>query len=50
MTGTAGTVGRVPFGTRLAAAMESVGPLCLGIDPHPLRGHGRPGASAGRGP
>lgn len=31
----AGTDGRVPFGARLAAAMEAVGPLCLGIDPHP---------------
>ncbi|QCU77925.1 orotidine-5'-phosphate decarboxylase [Citricoccus sp. SGAir0253] len=27
--------GRVPFGTRLAAAMDASGPLCLGIDPHP---------------
>jgi orotidine-5'-phosphate decarboxylase len=26
--------GRVPFGTRLAAAMDAAGPLCLGIDPH----------------
>ncbi|OFR90309.1 orotidine 5'-phosphate decarboxylase [Micrococcus sp. HMSC067E09] len=34
-TGRVGIAGRVPFGARLAAAMESVGPLCLGIDPHP---------------
>ncbi|MGM7667404.1 orotidine-5'-phosphate decarboxylase [Microbacterium sp. A93] len=27
--------GRVPFGARLAAAMDAAGPLCLGIDPHP---------------
>lgn len=27
--------GRVPFGVRLAAAMDTAGPLCLGIDPHP---------------
>ncbi len=49
MTGTAGTVGRVPFGTRLAAAMESVGPLCLGIDPHPglLRAWGLEDTPAG---
>ncbi|WP_421733801.1 orotidine-5'-phosphate decarboxylase [Cellulomonas sp.] len=25
----------VPFGARLAAAMEAHGPLCVGIDPHP---------------
>lgn len=25
----------VPFGRRLAAAMDSLGPLCVGIDPHP---------------
>jgi orotidine-5'-phosphate decarboxylase len=25
----------VPFGTRLAAAMDRHGPLCVGIDPHP---------------
>ncbi len=24
-----------PFGARLAAAMESLGPVCVGIDPHP---------------
>lgn len=34
-TARVGIAGRVPFGARLAAAMESVGPLCLGIDPHP---------------
>lgn len=34
-TARVGTAGRAPFGARLAAAMESVGPLCLGIDPHP---------------
>ena len=26
---------REPFGTRLAAAMASRGPLCVGVDPHP---------------
>ncbi|MBT2512729.1 orotidine-5'-phosphate decarboxylase [Arthrobacter sp. ISL-30] len=26
---------REPFGSRLAAAMASKGPLCVGIDPHP---------------
>ncbi|WP_277210213.1 orotidine-5'-phosphate decarboxylase [Isoptericola croceus] len=26
--------GRVPFGARLAAAMDDLGPLCVGIDPH----------------
>ncbi|NUL45000.1 orotidine-5'-phosphate decarboxylase [Cellulosimicrobium funkei] len=33
----AGPVGavRTPWGTRLAAAMDAAGPLCLGIDPHP---------------
>lgn len=39
MTGTgatvSGTAGRVSFGARLAAAMQDVGPLCLGVDPHP---------------
>src|SRR5450756_426356 len=25
----------VPFGARLAAAMDASGPLCVGIDPHP---------------
>ena len=30
-----GPAGRAPFGARLAAAMDAVGPLCLGIDPHP---------------
>ena len=25
----------VPFGARLRAAMDSLGPLCVGIDPHP---------------
>ncbi|NVM94602.1 orotidine-5'-phosphate decarboxylase [Arthrobacter sp. AETb3-4] len=27
--------GRLPFGARLAAAMQARGPLCVGIDPHP---------------
>lgn len=27
--------GPVPFGARLAAAMDRHGPLCVGIDPHP---------------
>ena len=27
--------GRPSFGTRLAAAMDRYGPLCVGIDPHP---------------
>lgn len=38
MTGdavTAAAEAPTPFGARLAAAMEQVGPLCLGIDPHP---------------
>lgn len=26
---------RVPFGARLAAAMDALGPLCAGVDPHP---------------
>ncbi|MFV2142977.1 orotidine-5'-phosphate decarboxylase [Isoptericola sp. G70] len=26
---------RLPFGARLAAAMDELGPLCVGIDPHP---------------
>lgn len=30
-----GTAARVPFGDRLAAATQNVGPLCLGVDPHP---------------
>ena len=25
----------IPFGDRLAAAMDERGPLCVGIDPHP---------------
>mgnify|MGYP002348491767 CR=1 FL=1 len=29
------TGARRPFGERLAAAMDSHGPLCVGIDPHP---------------
>ncbi|GAB4067665.1 orotidine-5'-phosphate decarboxylase [Angustibacter speluncae] len=33
MTGTTGVP--VPFGTRLRAAMDEHGPLCVGIDPHP---------------
>ncbi|SHE26108.1 orotidine-5'-phosphate decarboxylase [Actinomyces glycerinitolerans] len=28
------TGGRLPFGVRLAAAMDAHGPLCVGIDPH----------------
>lgn len=27
--------GRAPFGARLRAAMDTRGPLCVGIDPHP---------------
>jgi len=30
-----GTAVVVPFGARLAAAMDAWGPLCVGIDPHP---------------
>ncbi|MGK2348210.1 orotidine-5'-phosphate decarboxylase [Actinomyces sp. W5033] len=30
----AGVAGRAPFGTRLARAMDELGPLCVGIDPH----------------
>jgi len=33
-TGPAAAVERVPFGARLAAAMDDHGPLCVGIDPH----------------
>jgi orotidine-5'-phosphate decarboxylase len=32
---TEGASARAPFGTRLAAAMDELGPLCVGIDPHP---------------
>lgn len=31
--------GRVPFGARLAAAMDERGPVCVGIDPHPALLH-----------
>lgn len=31
-----GAVARDPFGARLAAAMAAHGPLCVGIDPHPV--------------
>ena len=34
-TATGGAGPRVPFGRRLAHAMETTGPLCLGVDPHP---------------
>ena len=34
-TATGGTGPRAPFGRRLAHAMETAGPLCLGVDPHP---------------
>ena len=34
-TATGGTGPRAPFGRRLAQAMETAGPLCLGVDPHP---------------
>ena len=35
-SGTLGGQARpVPFGARLAAAMDAHGPLCVGIDPHP---------------
>ncbi|GAB2624393.1 orotidine-5'-phosphate decarboxylase [Pseudactinotalea suaedae] len=39
----------VPFGTRLADAMDSHGPLCVGIDPHPglVREWGLPDGVAG---
>ena len=32
---TGGAGPRAPFGRRLARAMETAGPLCLGVDPHP---------------
>ncbi|NOV97996.1 orotidine-5'-phosphate decarboxylase [Isoptericola halotolerans] len=40
---------RVPFGARLAAAMDEHGPLCVGIDPHGplLRDWGLPDDAAG---
>jgi len=31
---TEATAGRLPFGARLRAAMDALGPLCVGIDPH----------------
>ncbi|MCK6056327.1 orotidine-5'-phosphate decarboxylase [Micrococcus luteus] len=34
-TATGGPGPRAPFGRRLARAMETAGPLCLGVDPHP---------------
>ncbi len=34
-TATGGAGPRAPFGRRLAHAMETAGPLCLGVDPHP---------------
>jgi orotidine-5'-phosphate decarboxylase len=39
----------VPFGTRLADAMDAHGPLCVGIDPHPalVRDWGLPDGVAG---
>lgn len=39
----------VPFGTRLRAAMDSSGPLCVGIDPHPglLEAWGLPNTAEG---
>lgn len=39
----------VPFGARLAAAMDAAGPLCAGIDPHPalLRAWGLDDDAAG---
>lgn len=42
-------VGREPFGARLRAAMDRVGPLCLGVDPHPglLQSWGLPDTPAG---
>ncbi|MFF3039646.1 orotidine-5'-phosphate decarboxylase [Arthrobacter citreus] len=33
--GTNAAGGRAPFGARLRAAMDTRGPLCVGIDPHP---------------
>lgn len=46
---TATTDGTVPFGTRLRAAMDERGPLCVGIDPHPglLRAWGLDDDAAG---
>lgn len=40
---------RTPFGRRLADAMAAAGPLCLGVDPHPvlLRAWGLPDTAAG---
>ncbi len=40
---------RLPFGVRLARAMEDFGPLCVGIDPHPemLSAWGLPDTPAG---
>ena len=39
----------VPFGNRLRAAMDSSGPLCVGIDPHPglLEAWGLPNTAEG---
>ncbi|WP_336639215.1 orotidine-5'-phosphate decarboxylase [Micrococcus luteus] len=34
-TATGGAGPRAPFGRRLAHVMETAGPLCLGVDPHP---------------
>lgn len=34
--GDGGAAVREPFGARLAAAMAAHGPLCVGIDPHPV--------------
>jgi orotidine-5'-phosphate decarboxylase len=46
--GAAGARG-TPFGARLAAAMDTHGPLCVGIDPHPalLAAWGLPDDAAG---
>ncbi|SNS38786.1 orotidine-5'-phosphate decarboxylase [Micrococcales bacterium KH10] len=50
-TSGAAAAGRVPFGQRLAAAMDEHGPLCVGIDPHPglLRDWGLPDDVIGLG-
>ena len=33
------TAGRESFGSRLGRAMAELGPLCVGIDPHPALLH-----------
>lgn len=48
-TGAASREGREPFGRRLAAAMARLGPVCVGVDPHPglLRAWGLPDTPRG---